>query len=90
MFESHPHSVFSSAEFWYDVGSRAVFLFDVRADFGLIVAGVLGLVAFMMRVLKTLTRWDVRMHDSGRRSVAGVFTTMTILGRFICGRAACR
>jgi hypothetical protein len=40
----YPRSVFIVPVLWCFVGSQAAFVFDVQADLGLIVAGVLGLV----------------------------------------------
>lgn len=40
----YPRSVFVVPVLWCFVGSQAAFVFDVQADLGLIVAGVLGLI----------------------------------------------
>ena len=44
LVKPYPRSVFIVPVLWCFVGSQAAFVFDVQADLGLIVAGVLGLV----------------------------------------------
>ena len=44
LVKPYPRSVFIVLVLWCFVGSQAAFVFDVQADLGLIVAGVLGLV----------------------------------------------
>ena len=44
LIRPYPRSVFVVPVLWCFVGSQAAFAFDVQADLGLIVAGVLGLV----------------------------------------------
>jgi Family of unknown function (DUF6064) len=44
LVKPYPRSVLTVPVLWCFVGSQAAFLFDVQADLGLIVAGVLGLV----------------------------------------------
>ncbi len=47
MARPYPRSVFVVPVLWCIVGSQAAFAFDVQADLGLMVAGVLGLVLLM-------------------------------------------
>ena len=44
LVKPYPRSVFIVLVLWFFVGSQAAFVFDVQADLGLIVAGILGLV----------------------------------------------
>ncbi len=44
LVKPYPRSVFIVPVLWCFVGSQAAFIFDVQADLGLIVAGILGLV----------------------------------------------
>lgn len=47
LIKPYPRSVFVVPVLWCFVGSQAAFAFDVQADLGLIIAGVLGLVLLM-------------------------------------------
>lgn len=47
LVKPYPRSTFVVPVIWCVVGSQAAFVFDVTADLGLIVAGVLGLVLMM-------------------------------------------
>ena len=44
LVKPYPRSVFVVPVLWCFLGSQAAFLFDVQADLGLVVAGVLGLI----------------------------------------------
>lgn len=58
----YPRSVFVVPVLWCFVGTQAAFLFDVQADLGLVVAGVLGLI-FIVQSKNLSTTPDIAANQ---------------------------